>query len=276
MMIKEGNKIVLLGAAIILMSLCPSISIAGERVQPYKGYTGTVHQFGFIGGMYILSNPNYSEKDPTRTFHDWGLGVVYNLHDYVTRQFTYEVLSSVTIVTAKSLELRGYDDNKKKIIWPVDCRCYLGPSEDFQAFLGLGLQWNYFEKNVGAYSLTTGTIPTKTIHQFCGNTAIGLNFLGPQKYMFHFNVGAKFHFPIANNDNTVPDGNEIDLSKDRGCVVLNGGITFDIDRRKNACIMLNYEYPLGTPKSNNGNCGGFFSNTQTISLGVVFHIGGTR
>lgn len=260
---------------VVCLLLCSMGAHAQKKQAPYKGYTGTVHQFGFIGGLYLTENPNMSETDTKQTYNDFGIGAVYTLHDYVTRQFAFDVITSITMVTAKYLESKDYDDNKKKFIWPVDCRFYVGPSEDFQAYIGLGIQWNMLQKTIGTYSLTTGRADNKTIHQLSGNTAIGFNFFGPQKYMFHLNIGAKFHFPITDNDHTTVDTSLIDLSKDRGCVVLNGGITLDIDRRKNACVMLNYEYPLGTLKAKRGS-GGFFCRTQTISLGLMFHIGGTR
>ena len=199
------------------------------------------------------------------------------MHDYVTKQFTFDLITSVTVITAKTLEVKGVDDSKQKIIWPIDCRFYLGPSEDFQAYIGTGIQWNMLEKTIGDYNIITGEAPSKTIHQLSGNTTIGLNFFGPQNYMLHLNLGLKFHYTISDNDNTVTNGNIIDLTKDRNCVILNGGITIDIDRRKNACLMLNYEYPLGTPKSKyDGVSDNFFKRTQTISLGLMFNIGGTR
>ena len=243
----------------------------------YKGYTGTVHQFGFIGGLYNTANPNYSANDRTQTYHDYGLGVVYTLHDYVTRQFTFDFLTSLTAITAKSLNSNGGNKTKQKIVWPVDCRFYLGPSEDIQAYIGTGIQWNMFNKITGDYSLITGEAPDKTIHQLSGNTAVGLNFFGPQNYMFHLNLGAKLHYTITDNDNTTSNSGLVDLSEDRSCIILNGGLTIDIDKKKNACIMLNYEYPLGTPKSQyEGASNSFFKRTQTLSLGLMFHIGGTR
>lgn len=258
--------------ALTLSSVC----VAAGKVQPYKGYTGTVHQFGFIGGMYNLANPNFTGGDgQTQTFHDWGLGAAYTMHDYVTRQFTFDFMTSVTVATAKYLEVAGGDDCKQKIVWPVECRFYLGPSEDFQVYVGTGVQWNMLEKTIGDYDIISGKTQNKTIHQLCGNTSVGLIVLGPQKYMFHLNVGAKFHYPITDNDKTFSGAKNVDLAKDRSCISLNGGITVDIDRRKNACLMLNYEYPLGTPKSSHGDSG-FFRNTQTISMGLLFHIGGTR
>ena len=258
---------------ILMYPLC---GLAVEKVKPYKGYTGTVHQFGFIGGMYNTSNPNFTGADgETQTFHDWGLGATYTMHDYVTRQFTFDVITSVTLITAKYLKVEGIDDSKQKMVWPIDCRFYLGPSEDLQAYIGTGIQWNMLQKTTGEYDIVTGTAPSKTIHQLSGNIAVGLNFFGPQNYMFHLNVGAKLHYTITDNDNTPSDGSIVDLSKDRNCIILIGGVTIDIDRKKNACLMLNYEYPLGTPKSSYGGSG-FFKNTQTISVGLMFHIGGTR
>lgn len=263
--------------AIFILFMLPVYSLASDKEKPYKSYTGTVHQFGFIGGLYFTSNPNFSEKDQTQTFHDYGLGASYTMHDYVTKQFTFDLITSVTVITAKTLEVKGVDDSKQKIIWPIDCRFYLGPSEDFQAYIGTGIQWNMLEKTIGDYNIITGEAPSKTIHQLSGNTTIGLNFFGPQNYMLHLNLGLKFHYTISDNDNTVTNGNIIDLTKDRNCVILNGGITIDIDRRKNACLMLNYEYPLGTPKSKyDGVSDNFFKRTQTISLGLMFNIGGTR
>lgn len=262
---------------LFVIMLCSSVVLAGDKIKPYKGYTGTVHQFGFVGGIYNTANPNYSADDQTQTYHDYGLGASYTMHDYVTRQFTFDLTTSVTVITAKSLEVEGVDDSRQKIVWPVEGRFYLGPSEDFQAYIGAGLQWNMLEKITGEYDIVSGSVPSKTIHQLSGNTAVGLNFFGPQNYMFHLNIGAKFHYPITNNDNTESDGSLVDLTKDRSCIILNGGITMDIDRKKNACLMLNYEYPLGSPKSRyQGGSESFWKRTQTISLGLMFHIGGTR
>lgn len=262
---------------ISLMLSCTSAMLAGDKVKPYKGYTGTVHQFGFVGGVYNTANPNFSADEHTQTFHDYGLGASYTMHDYVTRQFTFDLTTSVTVITAKSLEVEGSGDSKQKIVWPVESRFYLGPSEDFQAYIGTGLQWNMLEKTTGEYDIITGSAPSKTIHQLSGNTTVGLNFFGPQNYMFHLNFGAKFHYPISDNDDIETDGSLVDLTKDRSCIILNGGVTIDIDRKKNACVMLNYEYPLGSPKSRyQGGSGSFWKRTQTISLGLMFHIGGTR
>ncbi len=262
---------------LFVIMLCSSVVLAGDKIKPYKGYTGTVHQFGFVGGIYNTANPNYSADDQTQTYHDYGLGASYTMHDYVTRQFTFDLTTSVTVITAKSLEVEGVDDSRQKIVWPVEGRFYLGPSEDFQAYIGAGLQWNMLEKITGEYDIISGSVPSKTIHQLSGNTAVGLNFFGPQNYLFHLNIGAKFHYPITNNDNTESDGSLVDLTKDRSCIILNGGITMDIDRKKNACLMLNYEYPLGSPKSRyQDGSESFWKRTQTISLGLMFHIGGTR
>ena len=269
----HGNRVIIIIVTLLLYSL---YGLSAEKEKPYKGYTGTVHQFGFIGGMYNTANPNFAGADgETQTFHDWGLGATYTMHDYVTRQFTFDILTSVTVITAKYLKLNGNDNSKQKIVWPVDCRFYLGPSEDFQAYIGTGIQWNVYEKTTGEYNIITGMVPHKTIHQLSGNTAVGLNFFGPQNYMFHLNIGAKLHYTITDNDDSPSVGSFVDLSRDRSCMILTGGITIDIDRKKNACVMLNYEYPLGTPKSHYAT-GGFFKNTQTISLGLMFHIGGTR
>ena len=266
-----------IGFAAALLLLLPASGRCAEKVKPYKGYTGTVHQFGFIGGIYRTANPNFSDEDPTQTYQDYGLGATYTLHDYVTRQFTFDFLTSVSVITAKSLEVKGTDDGKQKIIWPVDCRFYLGPSEDFQAYIGTGIQWNMLEKTTGEYDIISGNAPSKTIHQLSGNTAIGLNFFGPQNYMFHLNLGAKFHYPITDNDDTDTNTTRVDLAQDRSCIILNGGITIDIDKKKNACLMLNYEYPLGCPESPyRGGSGSFWKRTQTVSLGLMFHIGGTR
>lgn len=262
--------------ALCLMSFAQA-DAQGEKTGPYKSYTGTVHQFGFLGGIYITGNPNYTAQEGERqAFQDYGVGVVYNMHDYVTRQMTIDVLTSVTVMTAKYLETPALpDENKKKIIWPVDVRLYLGPSEDFQVYIGTGMQWNMLEKTSGEYDIISGSVTSKTIHQLSGNTAVGFNFFGPQNYMCHLNLGVKFHYLIANNDNSESNGSLVDLSKDRSCVILNGGLTVDIDRKKNACLMLSYEYPLGSPKSRYSS-GSFWKRTQTVSLGLMFHIGGTR
>ena len=115
---------------------------------------------------------------------------------------------------------------------------------------------------------------TKAIHQLSGNAVAGVSILGPQKYWLHFNVGMKFHYSIAGS--TPQKGNYgIDMSKDRGCVSLTSGVTIDLDKRKRASLMLNYEKLLGGGIYGE-DTGGFFDNTQTFSSALVFHIGGTR
>lgn len=257
---------------VIVALLNSSIVMAGDERKPYQEYTGTVHQFGFLGGIYNTSNPNHSVNNPTEVFHDYGLGAAYIMRDYATRQFTFELLTSISVVTAKSLETN--DGGRQKIIWPIDCRFYLGPSEDFQAYIGTGMQLGVVEKTTGDHDLISGESTSKTICQLSGNTAVGLNLFGPQNYLLHLNIGAKFHYPIADNANSMGEDAHVDLAKDRSCVILCGGITIDIDKKKNASLMLNYEYPLGVSVSNSS--GGFWKRTQSISIGVIFHIGGTR
>ena len=108
--------------ATVALLMPPACLQAAEREKPYKGYTGTVHQFGFIGGMYSTANPNFAGADgETQVFRDWGQGATYTMHDYVTRQFTFDVITSVTVITAKYLEDNG-SSSRQKIVWPVDCR----------------------------------------------------------------------------------------------------------------------------------------------------------
>lgn len=260
---------------VIVALFCSSIVMAGDEQKPYQGYTGTVHQFGFVGGIYNTSNPNYSADNPIEVFHDFGLGATYIMHDYVTRQFAFDFLTSISVVTAKSQCVNG--EEKQKVIWPVDFRFSLGPSEDFQAYVGTGIQWNMVEKTVGEYDIHSGKVPSKSINQLSGNTTVGLNFFGPQNYMFHLNIGLKFHYPITDNDNSNGGDGLVDLTKDHSCIILNGGITIDLDKKKNACLMLNYEYPLDSSVSRYANSNGnFWKKTQSISLGVMFYIGGTR
>lgn len=270
----HGLSFLCMLAALLSFSIpCASRNKEMEKVEPYKGYTGSVHQFGFMGGAYYTANPNYTYVGATRTYRDYGLGAAYTLHDYVTRQFTFDLISSIMLTTSKALEVKGVDESKQKMILPVDCRFYLGPSEDFQVYVGTGVQWTMQNKTTGDYDIIAGSAPSKTIHQLSGNAVVGLNFFGPQKYMAHLTVGAKFHYSIADNDDGSPTDGNTDLSKDRDGVILTGGLTIDVDRRKRACVMLGYEYPLGSAKPDGG---GFFARTQTISVGLMFHIGGTR
>lgn len=258
---------------IVCMTM-PLDSVAQERVVPYKGYTGTVHHFGLIAGAFNTQNPNYATYGGKRTFHDYGIGVLYDLHDYVTSQFTLELISSLNLITADYLETAETNHDKQKLVLPVDCRAYIGPSEDFQVYIGCGLQWNILSNSKYMNNSDILFHDTKAIHQLSGNAVAGVSILGPQKYWLHFNVGMKFHYSIAGS--TPQKGNYgIDMSKDRGCVSLTSGVTIDLDKRKRASLMLNYEKLLGGGIYGE-DTGGFFDNTQTFSSALVFHIGGTR
>lgn len=257
---------------ILFFLFCSEFIMADEKFKPYERYTGTVHQFGFITSAHSTENANYFPGKNKKTYRDYGLGVVYNLHDYITKQFTFEVVSSFTVMTSKCL---GKDH--QKITLPLECRFCLGPSEDFQAYLGTGFQYNQFERPVSESYLWGNNQSGESVCQLSGNTIVGLNILGPQNFMLHFNIGAKFHYPITDNDRNPFDPNEIDMANDKSCVILNGSLTLDLDKRKHACMILTYEYPLGTPHSRFNEAESSFTNrTQTIALGVVFHIGGTR
>ena len=273
--------------------------------HPYHGYTGTVHQVGAVGALNLTAMPN-AQAGEHHTQSDLGIGAVYDFRNYVTRQLAYEFVASLMYSRASYLSLPGSDLSPYKFVLPVDGRFYAGPSEDFQMFVGAGLQWSALNLGGGGRpprpggpegpgmagtngtAETAGTNGTATpvqprsnsTHQFSGNGIVGFNILGPQKHMIHFCMATKFHFPIS-GDALFPsdDKSVVDLSADRGCVVLMGGITLDLDRYKRASAMLNYEYPLGThhPTRDDGSTDyRLLHQTQTISLGVVFHIGGTR
>lgn len=269
----QRHVLMILAAAMLLI---PLYGLSAENEKPYKGYTGSVHQVGFIGGVFNTLNPNYSATQSPKNFRDLGLGATYTLHDYVTRQFTFDFMTSVTVITAKYLDISDFNDNhSQKIIWPMDCRFLLGPSEDFQAYICTGLQWCLFEKSIGDYDILTCKPPRKAVHQLSGNTGIGMNFFGPQNYMFHLNVGVKLHYPICQTDSHASYNGVTDMTLDRGCAMTTCGITVDIDRKKKACVMLNCEYPLEKLESQYGKLS-FFNRFHTISLGIIFHIGGSR
>lgn len=265
------------GLISLALVLCVHNGFAQDKIRPYKSDVGSVHQFGFIGSFNNTANPNFSEIDQRKTFHDYGIGVIYNLHDYITKQFTFEVISSVTLSTGNSLKNRNESERSQKITIPIDCRICLGPSEDFQVYVGTGIQWNAFELSFGESNDLINNQHAKSIHQLAGNTAVGLNVLGPQKYMIHFNAGIKLHYAIASNNSKTNETEIVDITKDRSCVILNSGVTIDLDKRKNACLMINYEHPIGNPVSRyKMEESGFFDKTQGFSLSLLFHIGGTR
>lgn len=267
----------LVNSVFVIVSMTMSLDgMAQKRIVPYKGYTGTVHHFGLIAGAFNTQNPNYGNYGGKRTFHDYGIGMLYDLHDYVTPQFTLEFLSSLNLITADYLETAGSRHDRQKLILPVDCRTYLGPSEDFQAYIGGGIQWNILSNSEKMNDTDIMLHDGKTIHQLSGNAVAGISILGPQKHWIHFNLGMKFHFNIAeSNKKNKSISNGVDMSKDRGCVSLTSGVTIDLDKRKRASLMLNYEKLLGGGIYGE-DTGGFFDNTQTFSSALVFHIGGTR
>ncbi len=255
----------LFAIASVLLSTALSSAQEQQKQSPYHGFTGTVHQFGFVGTTSRTSNPNPPVEGSRRAYTDFGLGAVYNLHDYVTPQFAVELITNISVASVKYLPAKESGSDRLKFVFPVDVRACLGPSEDFQTYVGGGLQWSALGES---------------IHQFSGNAAAGFNILGPQRYMVHFNIGAKFHFPIAGNEQGFTEPSQIvDMTRDKACVVLSGNVTVDLDRRKRALVMLGYEYPLGNPKSTyaDGTVDNrFFSQTQMLALSLLFHLGGTR
>ncbi|MBO4907530.1 MAG: hypothetical protein J5486_10975 [Bacteroidaceae bacterium] len=231
---------------------------AAQGDSPYNGYTGTVHQFGFVAARAYVGKPSLFSSGDTQanasnsdngsnTFKDIGLGCVYDFHYYVSKQFNYEIISSLMLSTASYYSEDTSDELKMTL--PVDIRLGVGPSEDFNLCLGSGLQWAMLGHD---------------IHQLAANIFAGISLLGPQRHLIHFNTGTRLHLPIAHSNKHYTSPNTVDMTRDKECVVLAGGVTIDLDKHKTALLMLNYEKPLATP------------HTQMFSLALLFHIGGSR
>lgn len=246
---------------------------------PYEHAVGTVHQFGFIGGLSVMRNPNIQNEVSKRSYIDYSMGAVYNYRNYLTKQLSIESTVSITMQTAKALREVGAEKRNQKMILPVDVRISVGPSEDITLFLGTGLQWSVVTRNISEMDdISLGKLQSETAHQMSGNSTAGFSFLGPSKYSVHLSVGLKFHYPVQNCKPRVfcSKRGDIDVSCDKSSMSWTGSLTYDLDKKKRAVVMLNYELPLEKELCSSLVDNDFRNKTQMLSLGLMFYLGGSR
>ena len=236
------------------------------HAQGYIRYPMKANMFGLVGGVFLTSNPEMSEYNTKKNYVDGGGGLVYDYRNDVSRNYTFEVLTSL-MITSCSTSKTEEGQSKMKFIFPLEMRWYIG-SPDFKFFVGAGLQYNFIysfketEKGGSSYgyydywgtyhSYSYGGGSTEYdeetgAHQLSGNGSLGFSILGMQSPV-HILLGAKFHFPIINNAEGVEysNGSRFDFSKDKTSITATAGLSFNLGR---SCIMmLNYDYPLGSTK----------------------------
>ena len=264
----------------------------------YISYPMKAHMFGIVGGVFLTSNPDMSAYDTKKNYVDGGGGLVYDYRNDVSKNYTFEVLTSL-MVTSCSTSKTEEGQSKMKFILPLEMRWYVGTT-DFKFFIGAGLQYNfiysfketendgysygyydywgnYYQYNYGGggyeYEEDTGA------HQLSGNGSIGFCILGMQSPV-HILLGAKFHFPIINNAEGVEysNGGRFDFSKDKTSITATAGLSFNLGKK---CIMmLNYDYPLGATKETSveyDDKRNFFeTHSQSLTMSLLWNLGGGR
>lgn len=241
-----------------------------------------------------------------------GTALLFLIHQQVSDIYSYEVQFPFPLPplgvysTVHSLD-HTEDETKIKWTFPVDVRWFLG-SEKISAFAGLGLQystvWDFISTKGDSHTNTYydpwwGYYYQETYHdkddfqwkwtanQLSANFAVGTKIglfsadaqdprSGNWQSYKPLNVilGAKFHFPIINNGEKHGDGdNYVDLSRDKTCVSLLGGISINWP---GGAFKIDYEYPLGANNKYalyDGGHGTFFNTTsQSISATLLFKL----
>jgi opacity protein-like surface antigen len=262
----------------------------------YINYPMKANMFGIVGGLFLTSNPDMSGYDTKKNYTDYGGGLVYDYRNDVSKNYTFEFLTSLMITSCNTSKTEE-GQSKMKFILPLEMRFYVGTT-DFKFFIGAGLQYNFIysfkenEKdnyntygyydwygNYYYYDYYTGTTTeyeedTKA-HQLSGNGSIGFSILGMQSPV-HILLGAKFHFPIINNaeGKEFSNGSRFDFSKDKTSITATAGLSFNLGKK--SVLMLNYDYPLGSTKEttvDNGDKRNFFeTHSQSLTMSILWRL----
>ena len=262
----------------------------------YINYPMKANMFGIVGGLFLTSNPDMSGYDTKKNYTDYGGGLVYDYRNDVSKNYTFEFLTSLMITSCNTSKTEE-GQSKMKFILPMEMRFYVGTT-DFKFFIGAGLQYNFIysfkenEKdnydtygyydwygNYYYYDYYTGTTTeyeedTKA-HQLSGNGSIGFSILGMQSPV-HILLGAKFHFPIINNaeGKEFSNGSRFDFSKDKTSITATAGLSFNLGKR--SVLMLNYDYPLGSTKETTVDYGDkrnfFETHSQSITMSILWRL----
>lgn len=242
--------------AIVYADIVIGPSAAMAQTENHPTIPKDIHQCGFSAVGSYTANPNASEYEGRKDgYYDRGLGFIHDWRHIFSPLCSIEAVSSISFSSAEILRTEDRSP-AMKLILPVEGRCYFAMNDDVQMYLGVGAQWN-------AYSNSQ-----QTAHQLGVNQSFGFCFFGPQKNRVHINVGNKIHQPVLNASFAeLMPGQNIDISRDRTCMILNGGISFDLTRKKESVLLLNYEYPLGTRVTYPTH---FPSSCQMLSIAILF------
>lgn len=209
-------------------------------------YPLSCNMLGFVGGVFLTSNPDMSGYDTRKSYTDYGGGMVYDYRKEYTKNSAFEFLMSGMLASCKTSRTEEGED-KLKVTFPAEFRFYLGTSY-LKLYVGAGLQYNFIWslKSTSKDYYRSSNLDSDTgAHQLSGNGSVGLCILGLSSRV-HFLVGTKFHFPIINNAEGVEysNGSRIDFSKDKTSIAATVGVSYDVVKRK--CVwMTNFDYPLG-------------------------------
>lgn len=273
-----------------------------SRQMAYPQYGGSRYpmkgnMLGFVGGLFLTSNPDMSGYDTKKNYIDGGGGLVYDYRNDVNENYTFEVLTSLMLSSCSTSQTEE-GQSKMKFILPLDLRWYVGTA-DFKFFLGAGLQYNfiysfkkvetggYYYDYWGNYYSDSGYDYEEDTgaHQLSGNGAIGFSIFGMRSPV-HILLGTKFHFPIINNAEGVEYSNDgrFDFSKDKTSITANFGISFSLGGKdkttgmyESPMLMINYDYPLGSTKETSveyADKRNFFeTHSQSLTMSLLFSLG---
>ena len=60
----------------------------------YINYPMKANMFGIVGGLFLTSNPDMSGYDTKKNYTDYGGGLVYDYRNDVSKNYTFEFLTS--------------------------------------------------------------------------------------------------------------------------------------------------------------------------------------
>ena len=117
-----------------LIFVCSLSTYAQQRQKKWM--------WGFVGGVFITSNPDTSSYNVKKNFVDFGGGLVLNYRkDSESGNFTFEWLFSPILTSCKT-SVTEEGQSKMKFTFPFEHRFYIGV-ENFKFFLGAGFQYNF-------------------------------------------------------------------------------------------------------------------------------------
>jgi len=280
----------------ILMVVAYAIAMLAPQNLYAQGDKDKAHMFGVLGGVAFTSNPPALQKLTDKSHYvDGNGGFTYLYHNNVSDGYAFEWQMSLIGSSVNTLESAD-NETKIKFIVPLDFRWFLGDYQKLQFYFGTGLQYNtvwlftsgddsestYYDPWWGVYYTETQQGEDKwdwTVNQLSANVAVGLKIpfwnvwidsTEGDKKLHNIMLGLKGHFPIINSSEYHGDENSsVDLSKDKVCLSVTGGVSFGF--KNGNAIKIDGEYPLGGTNKYTLNDGGHatFFNTRSWSLSAT-------